>query len=83
MKCIDLKQQYNSYRTDVDKRMQAVLRHGQFRMGPGIVEVEQALTAYVGVKHCISVSSGKVSLEIALRALGIGPGNEVITAPFA
>jgi UDP-2-acetamido-2-deoxy-ribo-hexuluronate aminotransferase len=51
-------------------------------MGPEIGEVEEALAAYVGVKHCITVSSGTHGLEIALRALGVGPGDEVITVPF-
>jgi UDP-2-acetamido-2-deoxy-ribo-hexuluronate aminotransferase len=51
-------------------------------MGPEIGELEAALARYVGVRHCISVASGTTSLEIALRALGIGPGAEVITVPF-
>ena len=44
--------------------------------------MEQALAAYVGVKHCITVASGTASLEIALRALGVGTGDEVVTVPF-
>ena len=51
-------------------------------MGPEVAEVEKDLAAYVGVRHCITVSSGTHSLEIALRALDIGPGDEVITVPF-
>ena len=62
--------------------MRAVLDHGHFIMGPEIAELEAALAGYVGVKHCITVASGTDSLEIALRALGIGPGDEVITVPF-
>lgn len=62
--------------------MRRVLDHGQFIMGPEIVELESTLAAYVGVKHCITVASGTDSLEIALRALAIGPGDEVITVPF-
>jgi UDP-2-acetamido-2-deoxy-ribo-hexuluronate aminotransferase len=62
--------------------MRAVLDHGHFIMGPEIAELEQKLAAYVGVKHAITVSSGTHSLEIALRALDVGPGDEVITVPF-
>ena len=82
MEFIDLKEQYRRYKNEVDERMQRVLDHCQFIMGPEIAELEQVLRAYVGVKHCISVSSGTHSLEIALRALNIGAGDEVITVPF-
>jgi UDP-2-acetamido-2-deoxy-ribo-hexuluronate aminotransferase len=82
MEFIDLKQQYRQYHGEINARMQRVLDHGQFIMGPEVAELEQALAGYVGVKHCISVASGTDSLEIALRALGIGPGDEVITPPF-
>jgi UDP-2-acetamido-2-deoxy-ribo-hexuluronate aminotransferase len=82
MEFIDLKTQYTNYKTEIDARMSTVLAHGHFIMGPEIAEVEAALADYVGVKHCITVASGTDSLEIALRALGIGPGDEVITVPF-
>lgn len=82
MQFIDLKQQYNRYQTEIDARMRTVLEHGKFIMGPEITELETVLAGYVGVKHCVSVSSGTASLEIALRALGIGYGDEVITVPF-
>jgi UDP-2-acetamido-2-deoxy-ribo-hexuluronate aminotransferase len=82
MEFIDLKTQYRAYQPEIDARMRAVLDHGHFIMGPEIAELEQKLAAYVGVKHAITVSSGTHSLEIALRALGIGPGDEVITVPF-
>jgi len=62
--------------------MRAVLNHGKFIMGPEIAELETALANYLAVKHCITVASGTTSLEIALRALGIGQGDEVITVPF-
>ena len=82
MQFIDLKTQYKRLQTEIDGRMRAVLEHGQFIMGPEIAELETALANYVGQKHCISVSSGTASLEIAMRALKIGPGDEVITVPF-
>ncbi|MDD8043678.1 MAG: aminotransferase class I/II-fold pyridoxal phosphate-dependent enzyme, partial [Verrucomicrobiota bacterium] len=82
MQFIDLKAQYEQYKPEIDARIQAVLEHGQFIMGPEIAELEKALAKYVGVKHAITVSSGTASLEIALRALGVGYGDEVITVPF-
>lgn len=82
MEFIDLKAQYRKYQTAIDQRMGAVLAHSHFIMGPEIAELEAVLAEYVGVRHCITVASGTVSLEIALRALGIGPGDEVVTVPF-
>ncbi|MCL5742888.1 MAG: DegT/DnrJ/EryC1/StrS family aminotransferase [Acidobacteria bacterium] len=82
MEFIDLKQQYRRYQTDIDARIHKVLEHGHFIMGPEIGELESALAKYVGVKHAITVASGTDSLEIALRALGVGPGDEVITVAF-
>lgn len=82
MEFIDLKTQYRRYQTEIDARLQTVLEHGHFIMGPEIGELEGKLASYVNVKHCITVASGTDSLEIALRALGVGPGDEVITVPF-
>lgn len=82
MQFIDLQQQYRLLQHEIDARIHCVLEHGRYIMGPEIAELEQELAAYVGVKHAITVASGTVSLEIALRALGIGPGDEVITVPF-
>jgi UDP-2-acetamido-2-deoxy-ribo-hexuluronate aminotransferase len=82
MQFIDLQEQYRRYQAEIDARMRAVMEHGHFIMGPEIAEVEAALAAYADVKHAITVASGTDSLEIALRAWGIGPGDEVITVPF-
>ena len=82
MEFIALKAQYKAYKRDIDKAIHDVLDHGQFIMGPEVEKLEEKLADFVGVTHCISVGSGTVSLEIALRALGIGPGDEVITVPF-
>jgi UDP-2-acetamido-2-deoxy-ribo-hexuluronate aminotransferase len=82
MEFIDLKEQYRRYKRETDDRIHRVLDHGHFIMGPEVAELEQELAKYVGVPHCISVCSGTTSLEIALRALDIGPGDEVITVPF-
>ncbi len=83
MQFIDLKTQYSRYKDEINARIQSVLEHGRFIMGPEIFELEAILAEYVGVNHCITVSSGTHSLEIALRALGIGEGDEVITVPFS
>jgi len=82
MQFIDLKHQYSLYQAEIDERMRAVLDHGRFIMGPEIPELETELANYAGTKHAVTVSSGTASLEIALRALGIGPGDEVVTVPF-
>lgn len=82
MEFIDIKHQYRLHKKEIDKGMQEVLDQGCFIMGPQIKTLEAALAQYVGVKHAITVSSGTDSLQIALMALGIGPGDEVITVPF-
>lgn len=79
---IDLKAQYQSIKADVDRRIHAVLDHGQYIMGPEVKELEEKLASYVGMKHCITASSGTDTLLIAMMALGIGQGDEVITTPF-
>lgn len=82
MDFIDLKSQQALIRGDLDKRIAAVLDHGRYVMGPEVQELEEALAARTGVKHCIGVASGTDSLLIALMALGIGAGDEVITVPY-
>ncbi len=82
MQFIDLKTPHERYKQEIEGRVQAVFAHGAYIMGPEVAEVEKQLASYVGVKHAITVSSGTHSLEIALRALGIGPGDEVVTVAF-
>jgi UDP-2-acetamido-2-deoxy-ribo-hexuluronate aminotransferase len=78
----DLKAQYAALKPSIDVRLQQVLQHGQYIMGPEVAQLEAQLAAFVGVPHCITVASGTEALLIALMALGIGPGDEVITTPF-
>ena len=82
MQFIDLKEQYRRYKDAIDAAIHRVLDHGQYVMSREITEIEHTLASYTGSKHCITVSSGTHSLEIALRALDVGPGDEVITVPF-
>ena len=79
---IDLKAQYADLKQAIDARIQRVLDHGQYIMGPEVRELEGRLEAYTGTKHCITVASGTEALLISLMALGIKPGDEVITTPF-
>ncbi len=83
MEFIDLKQQYSLYKTEIKQAIDNVLESAHFIMGPQVFELERALAEFVQVSHCITTSNGTDSLEIALRALEIGPGDEVITTPFS
>jgi UDP-2-acetamido-2-deoxy-ribo-hexuluronate aminotransferase len=83
MEFIDLKAQYQASRELINGRIQAVLDHGQYIMGPEVAELEERLAEFTGARHCITVSSGTEALIISLMALGIGPGDEVITTPFS
>lgn len=82
MEFIDLKSQYRRLKTEIDAGIQRVLDHGQYILGPEVAELEEKLAAYTGAKHCISVANGTDALQIAQMALGIGPGDEVITPGF-
>jgi UDP-2-acetamido-2-deoxy-ribo-hexuluronate aminotransferase len=79
----DLKAQYAALRTQIHARIDHVLEHGQYILGPEVQELEARLAAYVGVRHCIGVASGTEALLIALMSLDIGRGDEVITTPFS
>nr|WP_279503668.1 DegT/DnrJ/EryC1/StrS aminotransferase family protein [Hahella sp. CR1] len=83
MKFIDLQMQYQHIKKNVNKRIQSVLEHGQFIMGPEVYELEERLADYVGVKHCITCSSGTDALLMSLMALGIKPNDEVIIPAFS
>jgi UDP-2-acetamido-2-deoxy-ribo-hexuluronate aminotransferase len=82
MQFIDLKSQYTTLKGEIDARIQRVLDHGQYIMGPEVAELESRLAAFAGARHCITVASGTEALLIALMALELKPGDEVITTPF-
>lgn len=79
---IDLKTQYQALKPQIQARIDAVLEHGQYIMGPEVEELEDKLAAHAGAKHCITVASGTEALLISLMALGIKAGDEIITTPF-
>ncbi|OQW94854.1 MAG: aminotransferase DegT [Beggiatoa sp. IS2] len=79
---IDLVSQQLRLRLQLEERLFNVLKQGQYILGPEVKILESQLSAYVGVKHCITVASGTDALLIALLAIGIKPGDEVITTPF-
>lgn len=83
MKFIDLQSQYQQHKSDIDQAIQRVLDHGQFINGPEVTEFETALADFVGVSYCVGNASGTTALQIALMALDVGPGDEVITTPFS
>ena len=82
MDFIDLKTQQSRIRDKIDKRIKSVLDHGKYIMGPEVFELEEKLSKYVGMRYCISCSSGTDALLIPLLAHKIGPGDAVITTPF-
>jgi UDP-2-acetamido-2-deoxy-ribo-hexuluronate aminotransferase len=82
MQFIDLKTQYRHIQDVVNPRIQRVLEHGQYILGPEVAELEAELAAFVGARYCITAASGTDALLMAMMALGIGRGDEVITTAF-
>ena len=82
MQFIDLAAQQARIKPQIDANIQKVLSHGQYILGPEVAELEDKLAAYCGAKHCIGVANGTDALQIALMALGVGAGDEVITPGF-
>jgi UDP-2-acetamido-2-deoxy-ribo-hexuluronate aminotransferase len=82
MEFIDLKKQQTNIRSEIDFSIKKVLDHGKYILGPEVFELEKTLAEYVGVNHCITVSSGTDALLISMMALGIKSGDEIITTPF-
>lgn len=80
---IDLKSQYLALKNSIDSRIQKVLESGAYINGPEVAELEQKLALHTGTKHCLAVASGTDALLMPMMALGIGPGDEVITTAFS
>lgn len=82
MQFIDLAAQQARIKPEIDAAIQRVLAHGKYILGPEVDELEERLADYTGAKYCITCANGTDALQIALMALGVGPGDEVITPAF-
>lgn len=82
VKFIDLQAQYRRLKSNIDQRIQTVLDHGQYIMGPEVRELEEKLAEYVGVKNVITCANGTDALQLSMMALGVGPGDAVFTTTF-
>ena len=80
---IDLAAQQDRLRAEIEAGVARVLAHGKYILGPEVAELEERLAKYTGAAHCITVANGTDALQIALMALGVGPGDEVITPGFS
>lgn len=80
---IDITRQYTPIRAQIDAAIKKVMDHGQFILGPEVKQCESAIASFCGTKYAIGVASGTDALLIALRACGVVPGDEVITADFS
>lgn len=79
---LDLQVQYQAIRAEIDAAVAEVFATQRFVFGPQVERLEAEIAAFVGARHAVAVSSGTDALWLTLRAAGIGPGDEVITAPF-
>jgi UDP-2-acetamido-2-deoxy-ribo-hexuluronate aminotransferase len=82
LQMVDVVGQYQKIKPEVDAAVHAVLDSGMFIQGKDVADFERATASYLGVKHAIGCASGTDALQIAMMALAIGPGDEVITSPF-
>lgn len=79
----DLGAQQARIKDRIDDGIRRVLAHGQYILGPEVAELEERLASFVGARHCISCANGTDALQIALMALGVSRGDEVITPGFS
>src|SRR3569833_2306433 len=78
VKFLDLYQQYTSIKSEIDDAIAAVIRDSAFIRGPYVTAFERDFAAYVGAEHCIGVANGTDALEIAIEALALPAGSEII-----
>jgi UDP-2-acetamido-2-deoxy-ribo-hexuluronate aminotransferase len=83
MPFVDLAAQQERLRAEIEEGIARVLAHGQYILGPEVAMLEERLAAYCGAAHCIGVANGTDALQIALMALGVGPGDEVVMPSFS
>ena len=79
---VNLKKQYQTYRQQIDLKVNEILESCLFIQGPAVKSIENELASFCGSRYCVSCSSGTDALLLAMMALNIGPGDEVITTPF-
>jgi len=82
MEFIDLKSQYQHLKSRIDTRIQSVLAHGQYIMGPEVFELEANLEEFIGIKHAITCANGTDALTLALMAIGAGEGDAIFCPTF-
>ena len=82
LQMVDVLGQYRTIKAEVDAAIQGVLESGHFILGKEVGELERRIAGYLGIEEAVGCASGTDALQIALMALGIGPGDEVITTPF-
>lgn len=83
MEFIDLVSQQKLLKSEIDSKIQAVLRHGQYILGPEVYELESRLSEFCGARYCITCANGTDALQVALMSLGVGHGDEVIVPGFS
>src|SRR5262245_633668 len=79
---LDLAAQHASIRAEIQAAVARVIDSGHYILGPEVAAFESEFAAWTGTRHAVGVSSGTAALHLALRAAGVGPGDEVITSPF-
>src|SRR3954464_7845404 len=80
---LDLTEQYRTLQPEIDRVMQGVAASGHYIMGSNVTALEGEVAAFLGAPHVLGCASGTDALYLALRGLGIGPGDEVLTSPFS